>query len=404
MTRQVFTRPNLPYAGDLAPFSNRYHILTVAKKPLKAEHLDGEINYIVDSLNQLSIDITNVQAGIVQGSDLRANKDKLLTTDGQKNPLLTWIKVKSSSIEDNAIESNHIFDNAVTREKIVNDAIDNSKIAQNTITAEKVNGKYNTKEEKENSLKDWGLKIGSSDIVPGALSRWSPQGKLSAFELSCYKLLADEAIAAPLVKAEKIETKTIVYNGHDLESEIESFAAIVTKVLDDVFDSEHPIGSLCLTNPRDGHTVNGRVVKWEKLEGDRVLVTTSGATGELNGSISAAVGRTGQHVLTEEEMPKHSHAFKMTTQPSRQAREYLTRRYIQDTGYVPHGETGLKLGNIKMKIDNHSNPDEWPIYDPKALQTDRNGYLGIVESGDNKPHSHRLDIKRITITLYKRIS
>lgn len=406
MTRQVFTRPNLPYAGDLAPFSNRYHILTVAKKPLKAEHLDGEINYIVDSLNQLSIDITNVQAGIVQGSDLRANKDKLLTTDGQKNPLLTWIKVKSNSIEDNAIESNHIFDNAVTREKIVNDAIDNSKIAQNAITAEKINGEYDTKEEKEDGLKDWGLKIGSSDIVPGALSRWSPQGKLSAFELSCYKLLADEAVAAPLIKAEKIDAKNYLLNGQDLKYLIDKFVNDMQEKFEgleyELFNDSHPIGSLSFTNPKDGQTIHGKTIKWEKIEGDRVLVTTLGATGELSGSVSAAVGQTGQHVLTEEEMPKHSHAFKMTTETLYQKRKYITKRYIQDAPYLPNGEPGLRLGNIKMKINaSDSFKDEWPTGDELS---NYGGYLGVAENGGNQPHSHPLDLKRITITLYRRIS
>lgn len=150
----TYARPNIPYAEKALPNNTRYESLTQQKRPLSAKTLDGEINYVVDSLNDLETKINNAVIGKIPGSSEIGNKDKLVTNDGTGN--LSWIEVTTAQLQDRSVTrdkiypgavgaqeldtasvtTDKIYDQNITTTKIKDGAIDNNKIAPLTIDGE----------------------------------------------------------------------------------------------------------------------------------------------------------------------------------------------------------------------------------------------------------------------------
>ena len=124
------SRPNLPYVStQTLPNSNRYQALN--KFPPKAEQLDADFNAAFDTLNDLATAINETAAGVFPGSNDPVNASKLATTDGHGS--VSWTKVESSNIEENAIQSRHIQAQSITNNKIQAGAVGNAQIALNSV-------------------------------------------------------------------------------------------------------------------------------------------------------------------------------------------------------------------------------------------------------------------------------
>ena len=51
----TYQRKQIPYnPAEVLPFSNRYALVAEQDQPVNSNQLDGDFNYIIDSLNDLS--------------------------------------------------------------------------------------------------------------------------------------------------------------------------------------------------------------------------------------------------------------------------------------------------------------------------------------------------------------
>lgn len=127
-----YYRPQIPYVPDEnLPFLDRYALTAAAGQSPYAEQLDGDINYIIDSLNELNKAIQETNAGILTGSDDPENIGKFPITDGNSN--ITWSKVTNQYINDGAIASSKLVPLSVGVNQIGNAQVTRQKIAPNAI-------------------------------------------------------------------------------------------------------------------------------------------------------------------------------------------------------------------------------------------------------------------------------
>ena len=131
-----YKRPNIPYAGESLPNNTRYELLTQNRQPPTPILMDSEMNYVIDSLNDLDQKVKDVQAGAIPGSREIGNKDKLLKTDGAGN--LSWILVGEVQLAAACVGSEQIKESAIITSKVGNAAITTEKIYDQNITTQKV--------------------------------------------------------------------------------------------------------------------------------------------------------------------------------------------------------------------------------------------------------------------------
>jgi len=130
-----FERPKIPYNNQSLPYDNRYTKAQSKGKPVQGQDLDGDINFIIDSLNELFDEIQAIVAGNIPGSSDLINANKLLTTGGAGN--LSWINIGTDNIEDGAITENKIGNQEVTTDKLGDGAVTSVKITDGEITENK---------------------------------------------------------------------------------------------------------------------------------------------------------------------------------------------------------------------------------------------------------------------------
>ncbi|WP_192483163.1 MULTISPECIES: hypothetical protein [Cysteiniphilum] len=136
----TYKRPDLPYAAAALKNSERFKIRTETKQPISAETLDSEINYCIDSLNNMKTLVDNATAGVLPGANNPANINKVATTNGDaQNPVISWKKVDANILGTSAVQSTHIATYAVTNTKIANNAVTSAKIANDTVGKYEIN-------------------------------------------------------------------------------------------------------------------------------------------------------------------------------------------------------------------------------------------------------------------------
>lgn len=117
----------------------------VPRVPISSAKVDGDINYVIDAVNQLDSDIQNiVVGGIPDGSVTEAKLatdsvstikmvDGNVTTDKLQDGGVTNIKMAPDSIN-----TTNIVDEAITSNKIGSSQITESKIANGSVTEDKL--------------------------------------------------------------------------------------------------------------------------------------------------------------------------------------------------------------------------------------------------------------------------
>ena len=131
-----YKRPNIPYAGEALPNNTRYELLTQNRQPPTPILMDSEMNYLIDSVNDLDHKIKDVEAGAIPGSSETMNKDKLLKTDGEGN--LSWILVGEVQMSAGSIGTEQIKESAIVTSKLGNASITTDKIYDQNVTTPKV--------------------------------------------------------------------------------------------------------------------------------------------------------------------------------------------------------------------------------------------------------------------------
>lgn len=167
-----YKRPDVPYEGESLPNNKRYELLTQSKRPPTAEMLDGEMNYVVDSMNDLDGKINAVQAGAIPGSREPLNADKVLKTDGAGN--LSWIEVTDEQIQDTAVITSKIAPGAITTDKLGNASVTTNKIYDQNVTNEKLIDGAVTNNKIKDATIDGGTKIKTASIIPSKITSSVP--------------------------------------------------------------------------------------------------------------------------------------------------------------------------------------------------------------------------------------
>ncbi len=132
-----YYRPDIPYIPpESLQNDDRYALDASEGRSPTALEFDGDFNYIIASLNEVSQEIADVAAGILVGANNPDNVGKLPATDGAGN--ITWTKVTALYIAANAIVSAAIANGAVTSAKLGNASVTEQKLASNSVTNVKI--------------------------------------------------------------------------------------------------------------------------------------------------------------------------------------------------------------------------------------------------------------------------
>ncbi len=129
------SRPSIPYVPQqILPNSDRYGAL--GQFPPTAQQLDGDLNKMIDLINTLSDEINKIVVGALPGAEDPLNANRLMTTDGAGN--ISWVKVGSANLDAGAVTTAKIAEAAITPEKIQPQAITTDKLANNAVTSNKI--------------------------------------------------------------------------------------------------------------------------------------------------------------------------------------------------------------------------------------------------------------------------
>lgn len=129
-------RPQIPYEGTIRPYYNRYKDLAENRQNLTGEQLDGDIDYVIDVLNEHDDDISGVVAGAIPGSTLPENQHKFVTTNGEDPATIFFSKVTANYLAENSVSSDALQNGCATSGKIGDGAITQSKYGPESIPTE----------------------------------------------------------------------------------------------------------------------------------------------------------------------------------------------------------------------------------------------------------------------------
>lgn len=206
MPLRTHSRPDLPYDGQAKHNDNKYAKLSSRKAPIPAELQDAEMNYVMDSLDQLSEDIEAAVIGNIPGADDDANEYKFLTTNGTN---LSWDFVRPNNIFDGSVTTDKMEDRCVTTEKLENSSVTTDKIANEEVTTDKIANLAIT----ENKYADDSIpssKIKDSAITTSKYADDSiPTGKLQDDCITTNKI-EDEAITEDKMGQASVGTGTLI--------------------------------------------------------------------------------------------------------------------------------------------------------------------------------------------------
>lgn len=395
--KELYSRPNIPYLNKNTVYNNRYQLKSINKEALSAEELDGDLNYLIDSINELYFVMKEAVINGIDGVDKEENINKFLICKDIGE--IGWELISGKSIAFQTIEARNIKDSIIDNKKIAEGAVTNEKIKNNTIEVNKIYQFYTDDEEREKIYQGWGRKIGSVDNVSESLVRRNRDNIINVkgihfdakYEVKKSDKLKDEEkpdISKYWVagaKNEKEDFKPVELGKFIYDFIEENF----DKRIDEQFNKDHPIGSLSFTPLRQGDKINDKEIKWELLKDARVLTTSlvddciqqkeAGGTNIIGND-----GKTEEHVLTIDEMPSHNHNV-----PWDRCRE----------------EDKLPYWRIKVKGDTNKSSGI-TIGGNKDIFKPIGGWINLDTkyNGSDKPHSHKIDVKRLEVTIYRRAS
>jgi microcystin-dependent protein len=125
-----FERPDIPYNNRKLNNSSRYKDLNGAAPPPAL--LDGETNYVIDSLNDLHTDMAGIEAGVLPGANDINNANGVAITDGQGN--VSFSRVGSQNIQDGVILGKNLAAKTITARELSDGCVSADNISDNSIT------------------------------------------------------------------------------------------------------------------------------------------------------------------------------------------------------------------------------------------------------------------------------
>lgn len=128
----TYQRKQIPYnPAEVLPFSNRYALVAEQDQPINSNQLDGDFNYIIDSLNDLWTITQGIAVGVLPGSSSPLNVNKFPVTDGAGT--ISWTNITSGYFSAQCITTLALQNGCVTNPKIGNGAVGNENIQAGAI-------------------------------------------------------------------------------------------------------------------------------------------------------------------------------------------------------------------------------------------------------------------------------
>jgi hypothetical protein len=135
----IYIRPDINYANT--PKKNATQFQTeYGNVPIPPKIFDANFDFLVDSLDAISIQLDGIVAGIIPGTDILTNQNKVLTCDGMgatpwnfiTNPNLAPNCIIGSNIRPQVIDGSfHIITGSIISDAI--NSMDGSKIINGTL-------------------------------------------------------------------------------------------------------------------------------------------------------------------------------------------------------------------------------------------------------------------------------
>ncbi len=149
----TYQRKQIPYSpAEVLPFSNRYGIVADQNQPINSDQLDGDFNYVIDSLNDLWNITQGIAAGILPGSSTPGNAEKFPITDGAGT--ISWTKITSAyfsaqciptfALQDGCVTNPILGNGSVGNANILAGAVQNNNIEDDKISFDKISAVNNT--------------------------------------------------------------------------------------------------------------------------------------------------------------------------------------------------------------------------------------------------------------------
>ena len=345
-----FQRTQIPYSPlAVLPFSNRYDLTASQNEPINSDQLDGDFNYIIDSLNITYALAESIGAGILPGATNPTNVNKFPITDGANPATITWTQITSNYFSSQCVTTDAMALGSVTNgilaaacvgnDNIMEGAIQNNNITDNTLSFNIITDENNVhfqqffNSQDEGTLDGNALSDGSvpaSAIADGSL----PGTKITTNTLPAIAIVNNSITNAQLSPVLQTPIGSMVdwtapagtpapagwfiANGQLLNRV--TYAAVFA-----LYGTTYGAG--------DGVTTFGT----PDLRG-RVVFCIDPASGQptggriVNGTI--AVGATGgeeTHVLTTPEIPAHTHTYQNTID---------NQTILANGGYGPRAQFG----------------------------------------------------------------
>lgn len=143
-----YQRPDMPYAAVILPNSDRYSKVADNNQSPSGQYLDGDFDYIIDSMNALYVIAIGIAAGILPGAINPVNINKFPITDGANPATISWSKIIADHFSANCIPTaalqvgcateGVLGDGSVTNLKIRQGAVQNNNINDNVLSFNKI--------------------------------------------------------------------------------------------------------------------------------------------------------------------------------------------------------------------------------------------------------------------------
>lgn len=148
-----YQRPEIPYNSPNPglPSNDRYQGVANNNQSPSGEQLDGDFNYIIDSMNALYLFAEGQAAGILFGADNPENVYKFPVTDGDNH--ISWTKITANYFSNNSVPAEALQAGSVTNRALSNGSITSEKLrdgdlkdsnfSDNTISFNKIKNENN---------------------------------------------------------------------------------------------------------------------------------------------------------------------------------------------------------------------------------------------------------------------
>jgi hypothetical protein len=244
-----FQRPNLPYANVSLLNSNRYEALTnsATPRPVPYQALDGDTNYLIDTANNLQIQIDGLVVGILPGSDSPDNANLFPTTDGNSN--ISWILVGQDQLANGAVTQLALANNSVGTPQLQNVCVTAAQIAVLSVTQDKLGlGSVGTNQLQNASVT--GAKIANNTITAAQIAGTTITGDRLANNTITAAQIANNTITGVQIANSSISGATKITYGTVIGNNMSPLAIGTSRINGAfvTFDGTQPVGNIVPTN------------------------------------------------------------------------------------------------------------------------------------------------------------